>query len=446
MDLGGFGNLGTTALVGAGFGSLMAMWGQIKGLFVRFWSVFIVSAEFQGQAESAINAYLWKHFKVSRFGDRKFTGFGAFVKPLSRIGMVGFESTGKNLTFWKGWKPVFVSEPKNSDGSSGLLTIHFIRGTFDLDKFLIAAMDELDSLKHGAIGDDNSDYPDDSSNKSRFYVRKVFGRSSDSSNNAGLAQSQPKSPDIAGFNRPDLRPIKWKIEELGQVKTKTPFNALAYSESVRNFEKEIRRWHASENWFKDRGLKWRFGGGLYGPPGTGKTSFARAIAQELDMPIHSYDLTTMSNEELVNFWDESLACAPCVVLLEDIDRIFDKEKNIKQALNKSPLTLDCLLNCINGVATADGILVMVTANDMSKVDPALGIANEKGDSTRPGRLDRTVCFGPLDEAGREFVAKRILAGYEEFIPKLIKEGEGETGAQFESRCSKIALEKYWSTK
>lgn len=176
---------------------------------------------------------------------------------------------------------------------------------------------------------------------------------------------------------------------------------------------------------------------------TGKTSLSRAIGQSLDMPIHSYDLTTMDNEELVNNWQNSLSEAPCIVLLEDVDRIFDENRQVKTSKDKSPLTLDCLLNCISGVQPSDGILVLVTANDVTKLDPALGVPDSTGKSTRPGRLDRAVYVGILTEQGRYKIANRILSDIPQYIEKTVKDGEGETGAQFEGRCSKLALQEYW---
>ena len=151
----------------------------------------------------------------------------------------------------------------------------------------------------------------------------------------------------------------------------------------------------------------------------------------------------MDNEELVENWQNSLTESPCIVLLEDIDRIFDENRQIKTSKDKSPLTLDCLLNCISGVQPSDGILVLVTANDVTKLDPALGVPETTGKSTRPGRLDRAVYVGILNEKGRKKIAARILSDCSELVEKTVLAGEGETGAQFESRCSKLALEQYW---
>jgi SpoVK/Ycf46/Vps4 family AAA+-type ATPase len=107
------------------------------------------------------------------------------------------------------------------------------------------------------------------------------------------------------------------------------------------------------------------------------------------------------------------------------------------------LTLDCLLNCISGVQPSNGVLVLVTANDFTKLDPALGVRDHTGKSTRPGRLDACVHIGNLTKEGRYKIAKRILSDVPELVDRTVIEGEGETGAQFESRCSKLALDKYW---
>lgn len=421
-----------TAGAGIGLGSLTLFWNQAKELFVRFYSIFVVSVEVVGDADNAMLSYLWNNFKVSRLGDRRFTGLSRFIRSKNRYGRVAFEMTGKTLTFYKGYRPIFVAGQFDKDGNGqGVTRISFIRGTYDIETLLVESMNSWDEKSHSR-----------NNISSRYYVRKCFGRAirngKDDSQQLS-SKDQPKSFE----DLDSLRPLFYKKADLGAPTEKDPFDNLAYSKNVSLLETDIRRWHSSREWFKERGIPWRLGAGLYGSPGTGKTSFVRAIAQDLDLPIHVYDLTTMDNQELVEFWSDSLNSAPCIVLFEDIDRIFDKDKNVKTNKNKSPLTLDCLLNCINGVQAADGILVMLTANDITKIDPALGVPDETGKSTRPGRLDSAVYFGPLDKEGREKIAKRILKGYEHLIDDIVVLGDNESGAQFENRCSKVALEEYW---
>lgn len=423
----------TTAAGGAAIGAVGVFWNQAKGIFSRFRSIFIVSSQHQGSTEQALMAYFWKHFKVSRLGDRRFFGTTVFIRPKNRFGLVAFESPGKSLTFFDGFKPLFISVNVDQNGYGvGGLTMSFIRGTFSIEDLIVKSITEYDQSLHetGTV-------------QSRYKIRNFFGKKTtqhDDGDSGDYGKPQASSVD------PSNRPLMYTYEELGSAISKTPFSNLSYGPKVKEFEDEVKRWKNSENWFKDRGLIWRFGACLIGPPGTGKTSFSRAIAQELDMPIDTYDLTSMDNHELTQFWKQSLSIAPCVVLFEDLDRVFDKDNNVKNSTQKSPLTLDALLNCISGVQQAEGILILVTVNDVSKLDSALGIPDENGKSTRPGRLDRAVHFGLLDEESRRKVASRILDGNPDLIEQTIKDGENETGAQFESRCCKLALEFYWSKK
>ena len=428
------------AMATAGIGGVSMFWNNLKGMFTRVESLVIVSIEIDGgYLQEDFMDYLWENFKFSKFGKRKFKAQDEFIRPKNRIGRVALETAGKTLTFWKDYKPIFISTRADANGGNQLgITISFIRGTFNLEGLFIKATHARDYKKH-EHGLENQ----------RYYVKKCFGKRSSYQNKGNKTMAEDDSLPLQGktFTGSTVstgdRPLFWKKEELGVPISNKPFDNLAYSSDVLDFAEEVKRWKESKQWFQDKGLPWRLGVLLAGVPGTGKTSFVRAIGQSLDLPIHCYDLTTMDNQELTKHWENSLSESPCIVLFEDIDRVFDKDKSIKTAQDKAPLTLDCLLNCISGVQPADGILVVVTANDVTKLDPALGVPDETGKSTRPGRLDRAVYVGVLDEEGRYKIANRILSDNPELIHATVKLGEGETGAQFENRCSKLALEHYW---
>jgi SpoVK/Ycf46/Vps4 family AAA+-type ATPase len=187
----------------------------------------------------------------------------------------------------------------------------------------------------------------------------------------------------------------------------------------------------------------------------------------------------MSNHELIKSWTEMQVNVPCVALIEDIDNVFhgrenvvrrssmmslmfadkdDKNKNGKKddgLRDLSPLTFDCLLNCLDGVERTDGIFTIVTTNDLSKIDPALGQPRKLPDgttefiSTRPGRVDKAVELTYMEPADKKVMAKRILGEYADEYLQMLEFIDrfpdlSETPAQFQERCGQVALRCFWN--
>lgn len=165
---------------------------------------------------------------------------------------------------------------------------------------------------------------------------------------------------------------------------------------------------ATRRWYANRGIPYRRGYLLYGPPGTGKSSLSLALAGFFKMRIYIVSLSSISSTE------ENLATLfaelprRCVVLLEDIDTAgltHTREENgsesgeekgsgsSKQSGNKNSetpsfrLSLSGLLNILDGVASQEGRVLIMTTNHLEKLDKAL---------IRPGRVDKIVEFGLSD--------------------------------------------------
>src|SRR5205823_13400923 len=91
----------------------------------------------------------------------------------------------------------------------------------------------------------------------------------------------------------------------------------------------------------------------------------------------------------------------------------------------TPLTFDCLLNCLDGVERSDGIFTIITTNDVSKIDAALGQPRRLPDgsvefiSTRPGRIDKAVELTYMEPADKRLLAMRILGEYEEEYLRMV---------------------------
>jgi hypothetical protein len=133
-----------------------------------------------------------------------------------------------------------------------------------------------------------------------------------------------------------------------------------------------------ESWFRDNRLPFKRGYLLVGPPGNGKTMIARAMASTPGFSAMTFDFTAPhrnDNSDLFMAFEAAAGRAPAVILLEDIDRIFESPGHTQ-------VTKDGLLNCLDGAGIYDGIVVVATANNPEGIDPAL--------LHRPGRFDRVV--------------------------------------------------------
>lgn len=420
--------------------AIMAGWQQVKGMLTRVTSYVIVSAQLETDVAYPFMDYLWDNFKVSRFGQKRYGANYPFVKPKGRYERVAFELLGAKMTAFKGWRPLFLSFDQADSRKTSTITISFVRGFFNMEKLLIASETRINSMATQSNGN------------RRFRVINIFGsgksRSGGSVDDGETAKSQSDAPAQISERKPGIpwgaRPLGWSLDDLGQPTSESPFMFLAYGENVEVIKTLLGQWHKSEQWYKEKGLDWRFGVCLYGKAGTGKTSFVRAMAQQLDLPIYKFDLNSMDNHELVNNWRKMMGEAPLIALFEDIDRMFDDKGNFRVSRNNT-LTLDCLLNCISGVEPSNGVLTVITANNLTHIDKALGIPTPGSTSTRPGRIDKIVEFFALTESERGIVADRILC---DFSPHergiIVKESEGETGAQFSKRCEILAIERFWN--
>src|SRR4029079_823673 len=106
---------------------------------------------------------------------------------------------------------------------------------------------------------------------------------------------------------------------------------------------------------------------------------------------------------------------------------------------------------------ADGIFTIITTNDIAKIDPALGQPRKLPDgsvefiSTRPGRIAKAVELSYMEPAAKKLMAQRILGDYPEQYREMLAFVDRfpdlqETPAQFQERCSQVALACFWNEK
>jgi hypothetical protein len=87
-----------------------------------------------------------------------------------------------------------------------------------------------------------------------------------------------------------------------------------------------------------------------------------------------------------------------MIVLEDLDRAFPKTGE-----TKSRVSLQQFLNCLDGVGTGEGIIVVATANESSILDAIL---------RRPGRFDRVIHFADPDFESRQSYFRRMHPAFE----------------------------------
>jgi chaperone BCS1 len=221
-----------------------------------------------------------------------------------------------------------------------------------------------------------------------------------------------------------------------------PLSTVVLDEAQKNaFIADIKEYlHPyTRRWYSNSGIPYRRGYMLHGPPGTGKSSlcFAAAGAMHLKIYLVSLNSKTLTEDALASLF-QSLP-RRCIVLLEDVDAAGvankresttttstsdasgttpsdesksnsgnkpnnpDEEKkpddtNSDTAAHQG-ISLSALLNIIDGVASSEGRILVMTTNHIEKLDSAL---------LRPGRVDMTIAFGYSD---RETIRNLFLAIY-----------------------------------
>jgi len=462
---------------GAILGMLAACWDKIKAVSWKVISLFIQQVEIPSEAaHHAVVAHLIRHYRRSRFYDRMY-GASYEHQRDGRYGLVPYELFGsRSVVFWSGWRPfVFTNQqeikkpatPSNPWGSSEetalkiYSTLTLLRGTVNVEAIIKDACAERNEETWSASAEEDHA-------RNRFFIHYVPKIGDDAKS------EEASSNGLAWYQQGHYRLLAHRAEELGKARSRggSAVENLIFPRRVRDLTQEIELWRNHKNWYRDRGIPWKRGWLLYGPPGTGKTALARAFAEDLNLPIYVFNLAELSNHSLMMTWSAMQVNVPCIALIEDIDNVFHGRDNVarKQGFMPmllgpkkdgdagpapmTPLTFDCLLNCLDGVERSDGVFTIITTNAIDKIDNALGQPRRLPDgsvefiSTRPGRIDKAIELTYMEPEDKKRLAQRILGDYPaehaamlEFVgryPDL-----QETPAQFQERCGQIALACFW---
>lgn len=430
---------GTSALALGGIAAaIVAGWAQVKNAFTYLSSFIIVTADVDEALEMQVIRYLRENWKLLPSGllvyRARYIKFNEATSNMSTL--VPFRIPAQRATYIRSGRLLFVS------GKGSGMTLTVLRGTINTDEIIREALIYQSQILDSDTNVGNRYQVIRMAGREKGAWAADSGRSQSGGNAAGPSGTLEERTVSSGSVQLDTtrdRSFMYDSSNWIAPKSSDPFDNLYYPEEIERYIRQARQWLHLRKWYNDRQVPWRRGWLLYGPPGTGKTSLSKATAQALRIPIYQFFLATLSDLEMIEKWEQM--DKPCMALLEDFDTVFNGRVSTTE--HKS-LTFDCILNLISGVGTVDGVFVNVTTNDLSKIDPALGIlreGEESGISTRPGRIDTVIRVGLISAKNRLRLAQRILVDWPECFEDIVIEGEGMTPVQFQELCVQYAYSR-----
>ncbi len=138
---------------------------------------------------------------------------------------------------------------------------------------------------------------------------------------------------------------------------------------------------------------------FHGPPGNGKTSFINAIASKYNFNIYMLSFSNSITDEV---FKKLVSIVPknALLVMEDIDALFDDKKNI---------SMSTVLNIMDGIARKNRIICLMTTNNYHKLTNIF---------KRPGRIDMTIEFNKADEECFQQMAEFMCNYHKKENPKI----------------------------
>lgn len=456
-----FNSLSFTSIAGlTAIGAVLATtWRHITTFFRYIVGLVVGKAVLKDDAGVAVMAYAFSRAIRSPLGIRLFGGFETYVHPKRWTETVAYEGFSADPMLVRFGKQFVVVSLSGSDMAGAIgkseryentVTLRYFRWFFNVEQFTLAAVSHYNDQKRQKKTNGES-----TNISRRFRVTRYSGGSKASKVPANREES--RYPNAAAPVMPEgavdrmiatgaCRLLGWSREDLQQKpeEGQSPFTGYPFPGEVGTAIKELELWLSHEKWFRSKSIPWRRGWLLHGIPGTGKSTLVRALGMTFDLPVFVFDLSGMSNDGLCDTWSEMMNSTPCIVLIEDIDSVFNGREYVgAKTMGVPNVSFDCLLNCISGVKQADGVFLVITTNHVDKLDPAIGVPDATGRSTRPGRIDKALELGLMQEPQRLALAQHILSDAPALITDAVAAGEGETAAQFQARCAQLALSQFW---
>lgn len=216
-------------------------------------------------------------------------------------------------------------------------------------------------------------------NKLIFVAQSVAGRDAILEMFNELARKKQESGRTASI----YVSTRWgSMRRMSKLSGRTLSTVILPDGVLDNLTEDMELFLSSENEYAKLGIPWHRGYLFYGKPGTGKTSLATALATHFDRDIYCVSLSSLEDDTALNNSIGEITPAS-ILLLEDVDIVHASRDRDD---DKSGVTMQGLLNILDGLLTPHGLITIMTTNRETVLDDAI---------IRAGRIDRSVHIGKL---------------------------------------------------
>ena len=203
---------------------------------------------------------------------------------------------------------------------------------------------------------------------------------------------------------------------LGQ-RNKRSMESVFYTDEIyKNLENHYNDFHTNKQHKDKLGLLNKSVKLFYGPPGTGKTSLASVLASKYDKDIYIINTANVGDDIFIKSIYNIPDFSKAIIVFEDIDNnisLYDRSKYIKDSdiiyndnkleniatkgktkLKSSPtgnVSLNTMLNFLDGFLTPNNVDVIITTNHLEKLDPALYRSSRVNLLQEIGYVNKDIC-------------------------------------------------------